>query len=93
MYDGAMLAHMRTSFDLPDSVFRQLKQRAARDGVTMRDVVLRALRTYLGGAKARPYVFRWRTTRGEQLIPDDVLASREKLYDWFEQNDEPRDRD
>lgn len=84
---------MRTSFDLPDALYRQLKQRAADQGVPMRDLLLQAIRDYLVGPKPAPYKFRWRTTKGVQLIPDEVLTSREKLYEWFEQHDEPRDRD
>lgn len=88
-----MLLHMRSTFDIPDAIFRQLKRRAAEAGVPMRDLVVRALQAWMGGAARKPYVFRWQPTRGEQLIPDDALTSREKLYDWFDRNDAARDRD
>jgi hypothetical protein len=48
----------RTTFDLPDHLYRSLKARAALNGVTMRDLVRRfieqGLRQPLGAIQARP---------------------------------------
>ncbi len=87
-----MLTHMRTSFDLPDVLYRRLKERAAEEGVAMRDVMLRAIQAYLGGGKPTPYVFRWRVTKGgRQLVPDEILGSRTKLNEYLARDD-PDDR-
>jgi hypothetical protein len=73
--------HMRTTIDIPDPLFREAKRRAAAEGLTLREVVLRALRAHLGGSRPRGYRFRWRTEKGTQLIPDEALRSRAALYD------------
>lgn len=41
---------IRTSFDLPESLYRRLKIHAAQEGVTMKDIILGALRGHLGKA-------------------------------------------
>ncbi len=38
---------VRTSFDLPESIYRQLKVHAAQEGTTMKDVILGALQDRL----------------------------------------------
>jgi hypothetical protein len=55
-----MLLCMRTTIDIPDALFRQLKQEAARQGVSLRDLVLRAVRAQLGKPAAERYRFEWR---------------------------------
>jgi hypothetical protein len=54
-----MLLCMRTTLDLPDALFRRAKQAAAREGLTLRALVVRALTAYLGGKPAAPYRFDW----------------------------------
>jgi hypothetical protein len=39
---------MRTTIDLPDPVYRQLKVRAATEGTTIRDIILEAVAMRLG---------------------------------------------
>jgi metal-responsive CopG/Arc/MetJ family transcriptional regulator len=39
---------MRTSIEISDELCRQLKRKAADEGITIRQVVERALRVYLG---------------------------------------------
>jgi hypothetical protein len=75
---------MRTTIDIPDALFRQAKQQAAREGLTLRELVLRALRTHLGRAARGPYRFRWRTEKGRQLVPDEILHNRVALYDYLD---------
>jgi hypothetical protein len=47
---------MRTTIDLPDELYRDMKARAALEGVSMRDYMIAALRTRRpdAAAKARP---------------------------------------
>lgn len=54
-----MLLCMRTTIDLPDALFRRAKQAAAREGLTLRELVVRALGAHLGGKGAVPYRFTW----------------------------------
>ena len=41
---------MRTSVDLPDSVYRQLKLRAANEGTTIREIILEGVAIRLRSA-------------------------------------------
>ena len=41
---------MRTTIDLPDELFRQIKIRAARDGVKLKELITRYLEQGLNGA-------------------------------------------
>ena len=45
---------MRTTIDIPDETFRELKVRAAREGTTVRQLVLRGVQRALEGAGAAP---------------------------------------
>jgi len=63
---------MRTTIDIPDPLFKRAKAAAAKQGVTLREVVLRALDAHLAaGAARKPYRFRW---KGVDLgVPPEVL--------------------
>ncbi len=42
-----MVTHMKTTMDLPDELMREVKARAAADGVPMRDLMIEGLRSEL----------------------------------------------
>jgi hypothetical protein len=48
---------MRTTVDLPDDLFRDLKLKSAREGVTLKQLIVRALEAHIhdvqGGRKPR----------------------------------------
>lgn len=76
-----MLLHMRTTLELPDALWREAKQRAAKQGITLTTLVDDALRTYLrlpNGAGRRR--FRWTVEHGT-LLPGVDVDSRQKLYE------------
>lgn len=75
-----MLLCMRTTIDIPDPLFRAAKQRAADEGVSLREIVLRALQLQLGATRRTGYRFRWRTEKG-RLLPAVDLNDRQSLYD------------
>jgi len=76
-----MLLCMRTTIDFIDDVLRRAKKRAADDGVSLRDLVERALRSYLETRPRRAgYRLRWRTERG-RLQPGVDLDDRDALFD------------
>lgn len=79
-----MLLCMRTTIDLDDSLFPQLKQEAARRGTTLRKLVNDLLRRALAGTQ-RPakYRFHWKTHRG-RVLPGVRLNDRESLFDLME---------
>lgn len=76
---------MRTSFDIPDETYRQLKVKAAEEGVPVRQIVLRGIQNELEPATAAKRNRRFqvpviRSSRpgtlhltNEQI--DDILAS------------------
>jgi hypothetical protein len=72
---------MRTTLEISDEIFRQLKRRAADDGTPVRQVVENALRVYLGKPKSRKvYQLRWNSERG-RILPGVRLDDRDTLFD------------
>ena len=75
---------MRTKIEIGDELFRQLKRRAADEGVTIRQVVENALRVHLGTpTKDKAYRLKWRTERG-RILPGVRLDDRGALFDLME---------
>jgi len=44
---------MRTTVDIPDGMYRQLKSRAAREGSSTRALILRGVKTVLRGERGK----------------------------------------
>ena len=79
-----MLLCMRTTLDISDELFRQLKRKAADEGATIRQVVESALRVYLGKqSKRKGYQLNWKTERG-RLLPGVRLDDRDALFDLMD---------
>ena len=69
-----MLLCMRTTIDIPTPLFKRAKAAAAKQGTTLRALVVRALEAQLGAApEKKPYKFEW---EGVDLGP----ISEEKLW-------------
>ena len=82
-----MLICMRTTIDLRDELLRQAKKKAADEGSTLRDVVERALQSYLAPRRGRErYKLRWRTEKG-QMLPGVNLDDRDALFELMEGKD------
>lgn len=62
---------MRTTIDIPDALFRQLKSAAALQGETLRSFLLRAAEAELNQEK--------RPKKGRITLP--LVQSKEKSYD------------
>jgi Arc/MetJ family transcription regulator len=77
-----MLLFMRTTIDLNDALLRQAKQRAAREGTTLRELVEAALRRYLarGASPREAYALTWRVESG-RLLPGVRIEDRDALFD------------
>jgi hypothetical protein len=77
---------MRTTIDLPDELMRTAKQKAAEDNTTLREIFDRALRQYLAGPQPqKPFKLRLKPLPGgKMLIPESMLESREKLFDFLD---------
>ena len=79
-----MFLCMRTTIDLSDELYRQIRKRATDDGVAMRDVLEAALRGYLAArAPRKTYRLRWRTEEGV-IQPGVDLDDRDSLFDLMD---------
>lgn len=75
---------MKTTVEIPDPLFRQAKQYAARHGLTLRELVTRGLETVLRGGAPPRRRFRLKTvtTKGEGLICEgDWSSIRSLIYE------------
>ena len=79
-----MLSCMRTTIEISDELCRQLKRKAADEGVTIRQVVESALRVYLAKQTRRKgYELKWKTERG-RMLPAVQLDDRDALFDLMD---------
>lgn len=79
-----MLLCVRTTIDLDDQLFRDLKVEAARRGTTMRELIHEYVRRGKAApARPRKYQFRWKTHPGK-LQPGVRLDDRESLLDLLD---------
>ena len=80
-----MLLCMRTTIELEDSLFRELKSKAAESGTTLRDLVNDLLRRAVDQTK-RPsnYRFDWRVDPRGRIQPGVRLNDRESLFDFMD---------
>lgn len=75
---------MRTTIEISDELFRQVKKRAADEQTALRQVVENALRAYLGKQPRRKaYQLRWQTERG-RVLPGVRLDDRDALFDLMD---------
>jgi hypothetical protein len=75
---------MKTTVEIPDTLLRQAKAYAAREGIPMRELFERGLRRVLGEPAAPRRRFRLKTvtTKGEGLVCDgDWSTIRSLLYE------------
>ena len=81
-----MFSCMRTTIDIPDPLFRRVKQAAAEQGVTLRDLVLRAIGAQLDDVPAAGYSFDWKVFPGNwnPEIPVDSNAALAEFLDPIE---------
>jgi hypothetical protein len=75
---------MRTSIEFPDSVYRQLKLRAAQEGTTIREIVLEGVAIRLRGSEETP-----RGKRGPRFPviraknPGSLRLGEEGVYEYI----------
>ena len=58
---------MRTTVDIPDSLYRRLKSKAANEGSSVKELILRGVETQLDQS---------RTKRGHRIIPPIIKSKR-----------------
>jgi len=74
---------MKTTVEIPDSLFREAKAYAARHGIPLREVFEQGIRTMLEGSPAkRRFRLRTVTTKGEGLVCEgDWSRIRSLIYE------------
>jgi len=76
---------MRTTLDLPDELFRQVKAKAAIKGTTIKELLTRYIETGLRQTDLLPHASRKRSTlpiikrRGKIAIPNVTSESQARL--------------
>jgi hypothetical protein len=76
---------MKTTLEIPDHLMRELKEKAARDGKTMSEIVETALRRLLGEERIPVSLPPLPTWDGGGWTVDP--AEREALYEIFDADD------
>ena len=74
---------MKTTVEIPDQLFREAKEYAARQGIPLREVIERGVSMLVGGAPAGQRQFRLKTitTKGKGAISEDWSTIRSIIYD------------
>jgi len=82
------MARMKTTLDIPDDLFREVKAKAALEGLKLKDLVAEGLRAVLhgkppGARRPRRIKFPVLASRGKAplAIPDDAAYRAELLDD------------
>ena len=57
---------MRTTIDIPDSIYRELKAQAARQGRTVKEIILRGVEKEMQGAVSKKKRVRLPLIRGKE---------------------------
>jgi hypothetical protein len=79
---------MKTTVDLPESLLREWKKKAAAEGTTLKELWTRLLHESLHASprEMRPKrKIRWVTGKGG-LPPGLDVSNREQMYDWLRRN-------
>jgi hypothetical protein len=78
-----MVAHMKTTIELPNSLLKEAKALAARESTTLRALIEEALRSVLKLRKEKPPAFKLpdRRFRGDGLQPGFDMNDFEKIRD------------
>ena len=70
---------MRTTIDIPDDIYRELKVKAAQEGTTVRTVMLRGVRSELGQAATRPQQKRFQVPVIRSARPGTLHLTNERI--------------
>lgn len=84
---------MRTTLDLPDTLFRTLKTQAAMDGTTLKDLVVRLIEHGLAAPAEAPTVKRAPfpvLVDGPLGSPPQAFMSNQKLYELLDAEDDAK---
>lgn len=74
--------HMRTTVDIPDTLYRQLKSSAALEGRSVKDLILHAVKKELGPERS-PKRRLVRLPLVASKRPGSVLLNNARIYEEF----------
>lgn len=72
---------MRTSIDIPDETYRELKIKAAREGQPVRHIVLRGIGRELGQLEEKPASKRFQVPVIKSARPGTLHLTNEQIDD------------
>jgi hypothetical protein len=73
---------MKTTVEVPDVLFHQAKQYAAKHGITLREVVELGLQRVLKEPREKQFRLKTITTKGEGMVgAEDWAEIRRKIYE------------
>ena len=71
---------MRTTIDIPDPIYRRLKSRAASEGTSTKELILRAAKSVLKG-KARKSLKRVKLPIVRSKQPGTLALDNDKIFE------------
>ncbi len=75
---------MRTTIDIPDPVYREIKVRAASEGRTIREIILEGVAKQLGSrGPARKPKRRFRVPKIPSKNPGSLKLGEEGVYEYI----------
>ncbi len=72
---------MRTTVDIPDSIYRELKARAAREGTSVKQIILRSVASDFRGPEATAPRKRLKFPVIHSKQPGTLQIDNERIYD------------
>lgn len=72
---------MRTTIDIPDETYRELKIKAAREGKPLREIMLHAIERELGPAEAQPKRKKLQLPIIRSKQPGSLHLTNEQIYE------------
>ena len=72
---------MRTTIDIPDTTYRELKVKAAQEGLTVRQIVLRGIKHELKPPVVRPHANRFQIPVIPSSMPGTLRLTNEQIDD------------
>ncbi len=75
---------MRTTVDIPDEMYRELKSRAALEGETVKGIILRGVKAALKSKKATPKLRKLKFPLIQAREPGTLHLTNKMIYDLID---------
>jgi hypothetical protein len=74
---------MRTTVDIPDPIYRELKARAAREGTSVKQVILRSVKREMGAPQPEKSAKGLRFPLIASKQPGSLKLGKEGVYEYI----------